>query len=302
MSRLPNFIVIGAPKAGTTSLFFYLAQHPDIFLPQQKELHYFTSKHLSASVAGPGDRTALHAICKSRQAYENHYKKVRSQPSIGEVSPSYLYFSSVAHEIKNQLGSVKIVVSLRDPIQKAFSQYMHLLRDNREQLEFFEALNNEASRREQGWSDFWAYSESSLYSVHLKRYIETFGQENVKIIIFEDMVKDVKRTMREVFEFLGVSSDLELKTDTTYNPSGKPNSKLLADLLSRPSPVKSFIKRLLGRNLSARLQQRALRLNIGDKLEISHEARVYLKDYFSEDVATLEGILGRKLPWLGAQV
>jgi hypothetical protein len=297
MVRLPDFIVIGAPKAGTTSLFFYLAQHPDIFLPQQKELHYFTSKHLETSTAGPGDRAALHEVCNSRKAYEHHYKQVGTQTCIGEVSPSYLYFSSVASQMKQELGHIKIIVSLRDPIQKAFSQYMHLVRDNRETLDFFEALQTESQRRKQGWSDFWAYAESSLYSQHLKRYLEVFGQDNIKVIIFEEMTKNPQGTMQDVFKFLGLDP-IELKTDTSYNPSGKPHSKFLATLLSRPNPVKTFLKSILGREVSARLQQGALKLNMGDKLVISEEAKHYLRNYFSEDVAILEQILGRKLDWM----
>ncbi|HZA66279.1 MAG TPA: hypothetical protein VE592_04975, partial [Geminicoccaceae bacterium] len=137
--RLPNFVVAGAAKCGTTSLFHYLKQHPDVFLPAQKELHYFAYDHLSRNSGGPGGARSLDFACATREAYEAHYRAAGSQVAIGEVSPSYFYFDEVSERIETELCAPKIVIILRDPIEKAYSQYMHLVRDNRETLPFFEA-------------------------------------------------------------------------------------------------------------------------------------------------------------------
>ena len=119
--RLPSTVIIGAPRSGTTSLFFYVKQHPDIFLPVRKELHYFSYDLLKENVDGPGDQGALASLCATREEYEAHYASVRAEKVIGEVSPSYLYFSQVSERIRSELGEVKIIALLRNPVDKAFS-------------------------------------------------------------------------------------------------------------------------------------------------------------------------------------
>ena len=184
--RLPNFLVIGAAKSGTTSLHHYLKQHPDVYMPAKKELHYFASEHMKRCTAGPGDRNIPLHICETKQDYEAFFVAALDQAAVGEVSPSYLYFSEVAERILEELGRPKIIVVLRDPIHKAFSQYMHLVRDNRERLDFYQALLAETERAANGWSTLWRYAESSLYSRRLQTYIDLFGDSQVKILFYND--------------------------------------------------------------------------------------------------------------------
>ena len=148
---IPNTIVIGAPKSGTTSLYHYLLQHPDIYLPEKKELHFFSHELLRLNANGPGDLNALKHICTNLQDYFSYFSAVNNESIVAEVSPSYLYYAQVSDPIYSSLGSIKIIVLLRNPIHKAFSQYMHLKRVNREKLSFFEALQVEEKRIQNGW-------------------------------------------------------------------------------------------------------------------------------------------------------
>ena len=157
--KLPNFIVIGAPKSGTTSLFYYLGQHPDIYLPVRKELHFFSYEELSKRNHGPGDAEIVGNLCATYEQYVAHYRDVKTERAIGEVSPSYLYYSASAERIYSMLGSIKIIAILRNPIDKAYSQYMHLKRDGREDLDFTHALREECRRQGMGWSDIWYYAK-----------------------------------------------------------------------------------------------------------------------------------------------
>ena len=148
MARLPNFVVIGAPKCGTTSLFYYLQRHPEVYLPVRKELHFFTFEEHSAQARGPGDDNVLANLCSTWPEYLSHYVDVGDEPAVGEVSPSYLASAAACPRIRERLGPVKILAILRDPVQKAFSQYLHLVHEGRETLSFVEALRAEEQRRD----------------------------------------------------------------------------------------------------------------------------------------------------------
>ena len=139
-TNLPNFVVAGVPKSGTTSLYFYLRQHPAIYLPSKKELHYFSYPYLASNTGGPGDADILKSLCASRHSYEDHYQFSGNKKAVGEISPSYFYYSGSADRIRRALGNVKIILMLRNPVDKAYSQYMHQVRNNLETLSFEAAL------------------------------------------------------------------------------------------------------------------------------------------------------------------
>ena len=296
MPRLPNFLVIGAPKSGTTSLYFYLKQHPDVFLPLQKELHYFSYEILKKSAKGPGDDQIINSLCASREEYERHYCTVKREKAIGEISPSYLYYG-VHDSIWQELGSVKIVVMLRNPVDKAYSQYMHMVRDQHEKLPFYEALKAEKNRRSAGWSDIWRYAESSLYTDRLKGFMDCFGRENVHVILFDDFIADPQESMRKLLFFLKVDTNVPLNTNETYNRTGKPRSKFIASFLNQPSFMKTAIKHFTPDAWRIALRMRMMDINTAGKPAIDQDAADYLFDYFAEDIQNLEKLLSRSLDW-----
>lgn len=296
--KLPNFVIVGAPKSGTTSLFYYLKQHPDIYLPVRKELHYFSYEYLKENTNGPGDKDVLSSLCANRREYESHYIDVRNERMIGDVSPSYLYYSNVSERILSELGKIKIVMILRNPVEKAYTQYMHLIRDNRETLSFYDALMEEQKRMLAGWSDIWRYAESSLYAKKVKKYISVFGPANVKIILFDDLVIAPDEVMRSLFEFLNVDSDVHCDTSKAYNRTGTPKFKMVSDFFAKPNPVKTTVKKFIPEWVRIHIRLVLLDWNTGKKNSMDRKSREYLTKYFGEDIAVLSKILGRELWWL----
>lgn len=294
---LPNFVVVGAAKAGTTSLFRYLQQHPDVYLPARKELHYFTYDLLTETANGPGDKHALRDLIVTRDEYENQFASGGKKKSIGDISPSYLYYD-VQDKIKNELGLIKIVVMLRNPIDAAYSHYTHLLGEHRETLGFYEAILAEESRREQGWGDMWHYTGTSLYSRNVAKYIDCFGVENVHVILFDDFVSDTQKVLKNLFIFLGIDDSVHIDVSKIYNRSGKPRSKFLANLMTTDNFLKRQIKKMLPNHLRMTLRLNIMDANTGMKPAIDKQSLEYLKQYFLKDIAAIEKILGRPTGWL----
>jgi hypothetical protein len=296
--NLPNFVIVGAAKCGTTSLFEYLAQHPEIYLPTRKELHYFSYSAIARNSRGPGDAGYLAHFCADRTQYERHYQGVRGQRAIGDVSPSYFHYAEVAERIRDELGKPKIIVILRDPVEKAFSQYMHLVRDNRETMSFADALKAEAERSEKGWAALWRYAESSIYASRLRRYLETSAEGRIKILLFDDLRRDPLAVLRELWRFLEVDETVVPNTSEVHNASGRPRSKLVADLIAKPNPLVSAARKLVPEAMRTGIKTRLRRLNTGPKGEIDEWSRAYLQDRFAADIREVEAILGRDLGWL----
>jgi hypothetical protein len=296
--RLPNFLIIGAPKSGTTSLFYYLGQHPDIYFPARKELHYFSYPYLKESSKGPGDVDTLSNLCKNTEEYEAYYDEVKKESAVGEISPSYLHYYNVADIIKSKLGLVKIVVVLRNPVEKAYSQYMHMVRDQRETMGFYDALLAENERKEKGWGGIWSYSGSSLYADGIEKYHSVFGKDNVKIILFEDMVDNTNTVVSELFSYLDVDSAIKSKTSTIYNRSGNSRSRMVSNFFLKPNGIKKIIKTIIPERIRGSIRLTLLDLNIEKKELMDLKSKKYLIEFFRQDVARLEDILGKKLNWL----
>lgn len=296
---LPNFLVVGAAKCGTTSVHHYLRQHPEIFVPERKELHYFAYPEMERNSRGPGDAKILPLACGTREAYEACFASAATT-AVGEVCPSYFYYLEAARRIQAELDSARIIVLLRCPVQKAFSQYMHLVRANRETMAFPEALLAEPERIARRWSAMWRYAEGSLYADRLERYLRTFGPERVKVLLFQDFVRDPTAVLQEMFEFVGVDPTFRVRPLAARNPGGRPRSRVLADLVVKPNPVVAAARRLLPPRVTDRVKAVLMRINTGKKGTMEPEAAEFLTRFFRRDVARVERLLGRSLEtWLG---
>jgi hypothetical protein len=196
-----------------------------------------------------------------------------------------------------ELSPVKIVAMLRNPADKAFSQYMHLVRDQRESLPFLEALRAEDERRSGSWSDIWRYAESSLYADRLRAYIDRFGRRNVHVIIFDDFIAAPQLCLRDLFDFLEIDASVTINTDQTYNRTGTARSQALARFLDRPNALKTVVKKLTPDAWRIGLRMRLMDANTAGKPAVDDAARRYLAAYFGDDITKLEQLLGRALAW-----
>jgi hypothetical protein len=290
---LPNFLCVGAAKAGTTSLSDILGQHPDIFLPSLKEAHFF-------------DRPDYYE--KGLGWYENEiFSKCKGQSAIGEITPSYLYFDYVPERIFATLGGgLKFIFMLRNPVDRAYSHYLMMVRRGHEKESFESAILMEGDRVRQGFFPGlrFSYIGSGMYATQIKRYLNFFPKENMFFILFEeDFIKKRTETIRKLLCFLGVR-DKGFDLDIQRNAASSPRLQFLNTLLFSQNPIKKIAK-LAVPSMNLRRSMRYLldRVNQRDRkferLDGNMKHRLF-KKYFGNEVRELEGIIGRDLSlWKG---
>lgn len=207
---LPNFLCIGAQKAGTTTLWLLLNQHPDVFLATPRETRFFYDDLLYSSGANSYERNFFHAW--------------EGQKAVGEKTPAYLFFEKTPGRIRDTLGAdVKLIVALRSPAQRAHSHFRHNYQQFWESLGFDEALEREPERTAEGElaRSTYGYLARGRYVEQLKRYYDIFPRENILVLIFEkDIVGNQEQLMSTLFRFLGVDDDIPMALPVS---AGRPN-------------------------------------------------------------------------------
>jgi hypothetical protein len=165
-------------------------------------------------------------------------------------------------------------------------------------LQFYDALMAEKERIAQGWAAIWRYAESSLYSDRIQKYLDVFGEPNVRIFLYDDLAGSPERLMRELLEFIEVDPQHPIDLSKAQNRSGKPRSRFVANLLTRPNPLRSLAKRMLSAEITYSLKLRLQDLNTGEKGTIDSRSRAYLTDFCAADLQAVQQIVGRALNWL----
>jgi len=292
--RLPNFLIAGAAKSGTTALYHYLKQHPDVFMSGIKEPCFISSHFYDFS--HPSNRPGR-VIVRDPEEYCRLFAGAAGERAVGEASVDNLYY----HEksiglIKNYLGDPKIIIILRNPVDRAYSAYTHLLRDGRETLAFEEALDAEEERIREGWRFIWHYRAAGLYYEQVKAFKDNFTE--VKVFLFEDLISDSRAVVEEAFAFLGVDGSFSPDTGSRYNVSSVPRVKLLTDFFAKPTlfrnAIRSVGKSIIGEDNWIKLRERA-RSKLLVRAEMEPATRRRLEEAFREDVLRLQSLIGRDL-------
>lgn len=290
MKMMPNFFIVGAARSGTTSLDRYLSQHPEIYIPRGKEVHFFAAEHFPCT--GPGDERLNKRVIHDQDHYAQLFTEVRGEKAIGEASVFYLSFAGTAERIAQAVPDAKIIISLREPVERAYSAYMHLVRDGRETLGFAEGLSQEQERKQKGFEPLWWYKELSLYYEQVKRYLEVFGRERVKVLLYDELCDNPGQMLREVFVFLGVKEDVDIDTSVRYNVSGVPKSRRLYTLMYN---CYALLCKFVDKPSSA-LAHKALSVLLR-RVPMNEQIQAQLKADLVEDVGRLEELLQRDLNW-----
>jgi hypothetical protein len=293
---MPNFFIIGAQKAGTTSLYYYLKQHPQVYMSPRKEPHFFEGMH--AAFYRPG-RTIPPVT--NLEDYQALFEGVSNEKAIGEASASYLYSPRAPALIKRSIPHAKLISVLRNPADRAYSNFVHCLQVGREPLgSFVEALQAEERRIRENWGPLWHYKQKGFYYAQVKRYFDTFGQDQVKIYLYDDLRGSPFSMLRDIFRFLDVDETFAPDLSIEHNTAGVPKNK----------SIYAMAKRLASRNpaLKVALLERFLpagpRRYVKSKIFVKPpplpaEVRRQLIDSYREDILQLQELIGQDLsPWL----
>ena len=301
---LPNFLIAGAAKCGTTSLYYYLQQHPDIFMSPVKEPNFLSCltqikyKHARDQLSASRDVRTYDAYCRL-------FEKSGGRKAVGEASLStmYLYDRSIP-AIKRYLGDPQIIMILRDPVARAYSAYTFIVRDGWETLSFAESLKMEEKRKADGCRLMWLYRGLSLYAHQVRAFQENFSQ--VQVLLYDDLKRSAPDIMRSVFTFLDVNPDFVPATEQIQNASGIPRWKLFNDLLVKPKllhkSARTFGGAVLGVERWASLRERLRSANLRKAPAMDPSIERKLRQFFRKDILKLQDYINRDLTaWLGGR-
>lgn len=295
MSKPPQFVIIGAPKAGTSSLYEYLKQHPMLFMPSNKEPVFFCN--YKKNFRGPGSDGFHRDLVTDPRDYLNLFAEAPDGAVTGEASTDYLSCPQAPLRLREWNPTVKIIVCLRNPIDRAYSEHMHLVRDMLEQEEFSTALRLESARRADGWIPLFWHVERGLYYEAVKQYIGTFGRQNVRIVFHEDLLQHPEWVVSNLYSFLGVPPQ-PTKVAKRYNVSGYPFLKPLQSALLKENRLKTRVKVMIGEKRRTRIKEALLAANIR-KREMPQAEFEFLRARFEDDIVRLQELLESDLSrWL----
>ncbi len=299
---LPNFLMVGTSKAGTTSLYYYLQQHPDVFLSEVKEPCFIASRFIDYPTRGVNDEKFFNRhLVDSFDEYTGLFEPGRNKTAIGEASTNNLVYAKRAiTEIKKYIGEPKIVIVLRNPVERAFSAYMMLVRDGRETLPFEEALAAEDNRIRDNWDHIWMYKREGMYFQNVSAYLDNF--KHVKICLFDDLKTRPVSLVQELFRFLDVDAAFVPETRVRHNASGLPTNRRINEFFVKPTKLQAFLRTcgttLIGQGRWAQLRDRT-RARFLKKVHLEPDIRHRLIGYFEEDIYKVSRLISRDLShWL----
>jgi hypothetical protein len=291
-NKLPNFLIVGAAKSGTSSLHNYLNQHPQVFMPSYNKegMKVKEPRFLIKDLV----EHRLHNGVWTFDEYQLLFNKVTDEKAIGESTVLYLYyFEEAIKNIKYRLDkNTRIIIMLRNPVDRAFSAYNHVARSVKEQLSFEEALEIEHERLELDptLTPMVMYKDMGLYCNMVKAYLDNF--ENVHIIMYEDFKNDTAKEVKKTLEFLGLDSKVSLDTGSNHNVGGKRwKTPFFKHFFVKDNLVKKLFRKAF--SFSVRKKARIFLESILKQTSnpINQATRDNLVVFFKEDVSKLEQLL-----------
>jgi hypothetical protein len=282
----PNLFIVGAAKAGTTALYRYLDEHPDIYMSRMKEPHFF-------SRIKPAPRLAsFFPHVTDTRAYLDLFSAAGGSSIRGEASTSYLWHEGAAKAIEAVRPDAKVIIILRDPISRAYAHYWNDVREGIEERSFEDAVEEELTGPPGAWGVSSLYVDCGYYAKQVVRYLDAFG-DNVLILLFEEFVADPGAHVDLVQSFLGVEPRRPSALEP-HNVFALPRNRLSRNILGNGA-VRDLARRLLPRRV--RSYGRQLLVAPAPKPELGPAVRDRLRDVYANDAASVSDLLGRPLPW-----
>ena len=297
---LPNFLIFGVQKAGTTSIYSYLEQHPQVYVSPRKETNFLGYKNAlrpdllteeeKAQVTRGGRKRIL-----TLEQYEALFDQAGDVIAIGEASPNYLFgHEQAVPTIQKLIPNAKLIAILRNPVERAYSDYLMSVRQvvgNRKPLAEQLETNRTTSHT----------LLKGFYYEGIKHFLDTFSPEQVKIFLFDDLRRDSDQLMSEFYEFIGVDSSFKVSTQKKRQTAEVPKNLAVNKLLRTKNPLREGAAKVLRAVMSEERRQKLRSQLISansqgkESLPLSNETRKELEDYYREDILKLQDLLGRDL-------
>jgi len=290
---LPDFIVVGAAKAGTTALYWYLADHPQVFMSRVKETNYFAFGLDERGHLLYGDPELHHFPITTLDAYERSFEGAGDARAVGEASPIYLECPQSATRIRDTIPDARILCGLRDPIDRAYSDYQMYLRSRGRRFDPARELTPSApwARPDSHWMQI------SLYHEALRRYFDVFPRERIFVFLFDDLKTDQVGLVRDIYRFLGADDGFVPDFGTPHNVGGMPASMLLERVLTNDSLRRAVDPWIPQR--AADWARRTRTRNLRRAPRLPSELGKELRERFREDSGQTAELIGRDLSfWL----
>ena len=295
-NKLPNFLIVGAAKSGTTSLHNYLNQHPGIFMPSynRQGMKVKEPRFLIKDLV----QNRLHNGVWDWEEYKALFNDVKDESAIGESTVLYLYYyRSAIENIKRYLAkSVKIIIMLRNPTERAYSAFQHVSRGLKEKHSFEEALKLEGERmdKDSSLTPMVMYKEMGLYYEMVLAYKQNF--RNVHIIFYDDFSKDTEEEVRKTFKFLGVSLSADIDFTSRHNVGGKRwKSQVIKNIFLRDYHLKSILKKIISESFRKIIAEIFITIFTDKVIDMKAKTRRELNIFFKDDIRKLSNFLNRDL-------
>ncbi|MCB1332757.1 MAG: sulfotransferase [Roseivivax sp.] len=299
MKNLPDFLIIGAARAGTTALYRYLRQSPQIFMPDVKETNFFAYKDRALTIEGPGADFINNSVTRL-EAYQALFAAAPDGAIRGEASPLYLFEPGTAETIRAIVPDVKLVCILRNPIDQAFSHFLYATKLRVETLpDFTEALMREDERLAKNWQPLFGYSRFARFGTQLERFLAVFPREQMLLLTYDRYEAEPEAVMAEILAFVGADPAFVPDMSKRANAGGVPKNKAFQDFIMKPNPITGLVALMLPLALRRAIRDRLAALNTRTDKTMPPRARAILTERLTPEIRKIEQILGQDLGhWL----
>jgi Sulfotransferase family len=292
---LPDFFVAGAPKAGTTALHAALARHPALYMSAVKEPKFFLTDGPPPTQGGPGDAKTYREHVWRRADYEALFDPAPAGALRGESTPFYLYSHGAQRRIRALVPHARLIVVVRDPVERAHSNWTHLWSAGLDPIDdFVRACAAEEQRIEAGWADFWHYKRIGLYGQQVRRLYSIFPRSQVLLFRYRDLIDDPSGTLDRICVFLGIEPGLVAEVpreNVTAHPELTRRHKNLSSVLRSCSAVTARLPGHPGKLMIDRMERR-LQQGAAPRRPLTWAERQALIPYFEADVRLLGELTG----------
>jgi len=269
MEKKPNTLIVGAPRCGTTKLYKVLKSHPNVYMSSVKEPGYFCPK----------------GMYRSWKSYLELFEGADEEKVIGEASTGYLHGSSPS-EINDKIGEAKIIISIRNPIERSKSHYRYKRKNGKIKIGFERFIAKEIKnfKSDKRTDDVL---KCSFYGRSISKYMDVFGKRRVKVVLFEDFVRKLESVTCDLCSFLGISEDKLNLTKEAVNVGKKPLFPLLNKILADDFAGKKIIKELIPEKRRRKISKMIKKVNVSNEnynIVIDKETKQKMIDVFKEDM------------------